>query len=356
MDIISRIKKSIDSLASDVHITEGRVYKERIDGLLTSSDDDFIVTKSDFDCLCQTLMLELKDDAYSIDCARNIDGARLRINMYQSMHGRELSIRVLSDNIPNINTLGLPEQIAALCSCNKGLILIAGTTGSGKTTTAVSLLNEMNKDRRAHIMAIEDPIEYLFEEKLCKISQREVGTHVSSFKDAVKDAMREDPDIILLGEMREKETIQIGITLAETGHLVLATVHARNVAEVSDRIVDVFEASQQGQILSQFGNVLIAVIHQTLVKKRGRGRYCLTEVLVLDDSTRNLIKNSKDINSIRNAMKGKDYCDTIEESAVRGVLQEEVDVKEMFLYLTESDKQVIRTRIEAGGVDTSGAK
>ncbi|MEJ2629049.1 MAG: PilT/PilU family type 4a pilus ATPase, partial [bacterium] len=220
--------------------------------------------------------------------------AHFRVNIFYKLGGYGLAFRIIPDNIRTLDELGMPQGVIQLAKSMEGLILVTGPTGHGKSTTLAAMIELMNSERRSHIVTVEDPIEYTYIPKNCLIQQRELGHHTHSFSRALKSALREDPDIILLGEMRDLETISLALTAAETGHLVLSTLHTRNAPDTINRIIDVFPAEQQRQILSQCANSIIGIISQRLLTvASGTGRVAAVEVMIADSAIRNLIREKK---------------------------------------------------------------
>ncbi|MBS1718518.1 MAG: type IV pilus twitching motility protein PilT [Armatimonadetes bacterium] len=227
--------------------------------------------------------------------------ARFRVNVLRQQHGLAGVFRRVPIGIKSIEDLGLPGSLATLTNCERGLILVTGPTGSGKSTTLAAMIDHINTTRTGHILTIEDPVEFVHESKGCLVTQREVGAHTNSFATALRAALREDPDIILVGEMRDLETIQLAITAAETGHLVLGTLHTSSAPKTIDRIIDVFPAAQQGQIRAMLAESLQAVITQTLCASKQGGRVAALEIMVGTHAIRNLIREGK-IHQIPNVM------------------------------------------------------
>lgn len=280
------IRDALQAGASDIHIQEDGYSYIRINGDLLPDGD--LCTDMDIDAF----MGDFASDEHGNprrDFSFSLDGRRFRGNYYKAQKKRNLAIRALSERIPTMEELHLPKEMFDLRNVDNGLILVVGETGSGKSTTIASLIQQFNEGEAYNIITIEDPVEYIYSPSKSRIAQREVGTDVESFAAAVKDAMREDPDIIVLGEMRDRDTIQNAITLAETGHMVFATLHSRNVVEVMDRVVDVFPGDSKSQIRSQLANVLQAVVHQSLIKSDEYGRLPLLEILRVDATTRNAL-------------------------------------------------------------------
>ena len=229
-----------------------------------------------------------------MDLALTIADVRCRVNLFRQQGVYSAAIRLLNDHIPRLDELGLPEVVQEFCTCNQGLVLITGETGSGKSTTLAALLDQINHTQHSHILTLEDPVEYIYTPDQCLINQREVGRDTMSFAAGLRAALREDPDVILVGEMRDLDTIQTALTAAETGHLVFGTVHTNSAADSIDRIVDVFPAERQQQIRLQLSMTLKAVLSQQLLPRaQGGGRVLACEVMKTDDAIRNLIREGK---------------------------------------------------------------
>ena len=240
-------------------------------------------------------MSEKIDQGNEVDCGFSIkDVARFRVNIFKEKKGWAIAFRAISDKIPSVEDAGISEAILNLTKMPKGLILVTGPTGSGKSTLIACLIDQINKDRKSHIITMEDPIEYLFEDRSCIVSQREIGSHSASFANALKYALRQDPDIVLVGEMRDLETIGMALTMAETGHLVFATLHTTDAAQTVDRIIDVFPAFQQQQVRMQLSGALRAVISQELIANiEGTGRVAAREVMIVNSAIANLIREGQ---------------------------------------------------------------
>jgi twitching motility protein PilT len=230
-----------------------------------------------------------------LDFAYGIRGlARFRVNAYYQRGSLAAAFRTIPSNIKSLEELGLPASLHELAKNPRGLVLVTGPTGSGKSTTLASILDEINRTRTDHIITIEDPIEFLHDHKKCIVNQREIGEDATGFADALRGALRQDPDVILLGEMRDLETIATALTAAETGHLVFGTLHTQSAPSTIDRIIDVFPAEQQAQVRMQLANTLQGIVTQTLVPTLdGKGRVPALEILFLDDAIRNLIRQGK---------------------------------------------------------------
>lgn len=282
--------------ASDIHLAAGLKPRFRIDGQLVTGSEH-VLSEED----CMEIAEELAGEEFDairnrgeLDLARTIAGRRVRVNIYHTRGTISIALRILADVIPEIRQLGLPPAVNKFPSYQKGIVLVTGETGSGKSTTLAAILNEINHTRNEHIITLEDPIEYLYEPDHCLISQREIGTDTRSYADGLRAILREDPDIILIGEMRDAETIETALTAAETGHLVFATLHTNSAADSIDRIIGVFPAARQPEIRMQLSTVLMAVLsQQLLVRKGGHGRACACEVMIATPAIRNQIREGK---------------------------------------------------------------
>ncbi len=291
------LRKMIEHKASDLHISANCQPRYRIDGALIPLDDA-IITPAQAESLCmERLDEEQKKRLISfmeLDLAFGVPGlSRFRVNVFYDKFACAAAFRALPEIIPKPEQLGLPPQITNLIHKPNGLILVTGATGSGKSSSIASLMDQINEVREEHMLTIEDPIEYVFEHKKCMIHQREVGEHTLSFANGLKYLLRQDPDIVFIGELRDLETIQTAITVAETGHLVFATLHTNTAVQTVDRIIDVFPPNQQPQVRSQLGFILEAVLSQHLLPKIGGGRCLAMEILLPNHAIRNLIREGK---------------------------------------------------------------
>jgi len=283
--------------ASDVHITADRNPLFRIDGTLRETD--FALSIDEKRHLILSLLIDKQrkraEEGRDVDTSYETSGGmRHRVNVFHQQQRIAAAIRLLNDNIPTFEELSLPEPLRALADEPRGLILVTGPTGSGKSTSLAAMVDYVNSKKACHILTIEDPVEYVYKQKKALIHQRNVGEDVDSFSDALRSAMREDPDVILVGEMRDYETISAAITAAETGHLVLSTLHTTGAAMTVDRIIDVFPPHSQQQIRTQLAGVLKGVITQTLLPKAsGQGRVAAFEIMLGTDAVSTLIRESK---------------------------------------------------------------
>ncbi len=285
--------------ASDLHLTVGSLPVVRVRGRLERLDDLPELTAEQTRDLLYTILSTEQQKRLEIDkqvdLSHEIPGlARFRVNVYRQKETVAGAFRLIPSAIKTLEELGIPASLHELAKKPRGLVLVTGPTGSGKSTTLASLIDEINRTRSEHIITIEDPIEFLHAHKNCIVNQREIGPDATGFADALRAALRQDPDVILLGEMRDRETIGTALTAAETGHLVLATVHTQSAPQTVDRVIDVFSAEQQAQVRTQLGGTLQGIVTQTLMPTAdGTGRVPALEILLPDDAVRNLIRQGK---------------------------------------------------------------
>ena len=293
------LRATVDADGSDLHLTAGAPPTVRVHGGLRYLQEHDDLEPADVAMLVRAACSEEQwaqfDRERELDFAYGVEGvSRFRVNVYLQRGAIGAAFRVIPHTIKSLDELGMPEAVARFAYLHRGLVLVTGPTGSGKTTTLASLLDLANRTRAAHIVTIEDPIEYLHEHKRCLVNQREVGADTTSFAIALKHALRQDPDIILVGELRDLETTATALTAAETGHLVLATLHTQSAAQTIDRIIDIFPPHQQHQIRSQLSTALQGVVTQALAPRAdGTGRTVITEILAATPAIRNLIREGK---------------------------------------------------------------
>ena len=293
------LEEMIEKEASDLHITAGERAKIRVDGDITNASAPDVLTPKDTLSLAYSVLTENQKKRFELedelDFSFGIQNlARFRGNVFKQRGCVAMVIRMIPFSVKTFQDLGLSPVVAKMSEKPRGLLLVTGPTGSGKSTTLAAIIDKINKERKGHIITVEDPIEFIHRHHSCIINQREVGTDTKSFASALKYALREDPDVILVGEMRDLETIQATITIAETGHLALATLHTNSAAESINRIIDVFPANQQSQVRAQLAFVLEGVITQTLLQKaKGRGRCMAAEIMVATPAIRALIRDDK---------------------------------------------------------------
>ena len=284
--------------ASDVHITVGIPPKMRVNGKLIAMNYPRMAPADTLQAVLEIMnetQREKFEERGEYDMSFSIpELGRFRVNAFKQRGTVALALRLVGTRVPDVKELGIPESVVDLYTRKRGLILVTGPTGSGKSTTLAALIDTINKNREAHVITLEDPIEYLHRHDKSMVNQREIGLDTESYANALRAALREDPDVILVGEMRDFETISVAITAAETGHLVLSTLHTLGAASTVDRIIDVFPPHQQQQIRVQFANVLEAVISQQLIPRAdGQGRVAAFEVLHANYAVRNMIRESK---------------------------------------------------------------
>jgi twitching motility protein PilT len=284
--------------ASDLHLCAGRTPKFRIDGDITTVDNLPVLDADGLAALIFRIAPADGEKTFketgSVDFAYTLDGVgRFRVNIYKEYQGLSTAIRMIPQTVLTAEQLNLPPAVRRLAHLPKGLVVVTGPTGSGKSTTLAAIVDLVNRQRAQHILTIEAPIEFLHKDQRCIVHQREVGVHTGSFKDALRDALREDPDVVLVGEMRDLETISIAIETAATGHLVFGTLHTTTAPSTVNRIIDSFPSDQQAQIRYSLAESLKAVIAQNLLKKKGGGRVAVQEILMVSKPVSNLIRESK---------------------------------------------------------------
>lgn len=298
VDIGIILQSAVDAGASDVHLSVGLPPIFRVHGELKIQNQWDSLTPETATELLRPMVGEKWGDLQErgeLDMAYSLPGiSRYRVNVFYQRGSIGAAIRVIARSIPGLDTLGLPPIVSELAEKQHGLVLVTGPTGSGKSTTLAAIVDKINRERSCHIITLEDPIEYLHQHRNSIVNQREVGTDTHSFVNALRAALRQDPDVILVGELRDLETIATAITAAETGHLILATLHTNNAVQSIDRIIDVFPPHQQSQIRVQLADTLEGVITQQLLKRKdGKGRVAAVEVLVATPAIRNLIREGK---------------------------------------------------------------
>ena len=327
--------------ASDLHLASGSAPYLRINGEMVKLNYRDVTPE-----VCQALIMEILTehqranflDEWDLDCSYSLKGVgRFRVNAFRQRKGMGAVFRLIPEHIQTVEELGLPEHLTNLLDVSEGLLLVTGPTGSGKSTTLASLIHHINLNQRAHIITIEDPIEFVHKNQQSLINQREVSHHTKSFHGALRAALREDPDVILVGELRDLESISLALTAAETGHLVLATLHTNSATKTVDRIIDVFPEAQQAQIRVMLSESLRGVIAQTLVRRSdGGGRMPVVEVLVNVPAVANLIRE------------GKTYQihSTMQTGQVHGMITFEASINDLVRkgVISRQDGQALLTR------------
>jgi len=325
------LQHTLQSGASDLHLTASVPAQIRVDGTLRPVDDT-VLAAADTKRLAYSVMTDSQkhkfEEQWEIDFSFGIAGlCRFRANIFNQRGNISAVFRIIPFEIKGFNALKLPPVVETLCEKPRGLILVTGPTGSGKSTTLAAMIDKINRERHEHILTIEDPIEFIHSNKSCIVNQREVGLDTHSFPEALRVALREDPDVVLIGEMRDLETVESALRIAETGHLTLATLHTNTAASTINRIVDIFPSGQQPQIRAQLSLVLEGIMCQTLIPKmNSNGRSMAMEILVPTMAVRNLIREDK-IHQIYSAMQtGQDKygMQTLNQSLAHLVLTQQI--------------------------------
>lgn len=303
------LKKASEMDASDVHLNTYNPPAFRIDGEIQRIGDEPLTAESIMECI-NTVTNDLEKEMYKkgedIDSSyEDEDGNRFRINIFTQRKSPAMVVRLLNTHIPTLEEYNLPRVLAELAELPRGMVLVTGPTGSGKSTTLAAMINHINMNKKKHILTLEDPIEYIHEQKQSILNQREIHKDSKSFDDSLKSALREDPDIILIGEMRDIETIKLAITAAETGHLVLSTLHTIGAPDTINRIIDTFPADQQSQVRAQLSMSLKGVVSQVLIPKVGGGRIAAHEILISNDAIANNIRQNAIQNISSSMLSGK---------------------------------------------------
>lgn len=296
MNIEAILSSALEQGASDIHLVSGEPPIIRVDTTLVTLDYPVLGEDELREHLVELLnenQLATLNEHQDVDLSWATKECRYRVNVHMQRSMPAIAMRVVKTKIPPLETLNLPPAIAPLAELPRGLVLVTGDTGSGKSTTLASLLERINNSKHRHIITLEDPVEYTFDSKNCLVEQRELGRDMPSFASGLKHALRQDPDIILVGEMRDLETTSLAISAAETGHLVLSTLHTVNASQTVERIVDMYPANQQSQVRSMLANTLKAVISQTLLPKISGGMVPAVEILLCDPAVRNIIRESR---------------------------------------------------------------
>ncbi len=284
--------------ASDIHFSVGKRPTVRVDSMLVPVAKEAILTKEDTQGLVDAMLTDEQKEALARDKQVDFsyayeDKARFRVNVYYQRGFPAAALRLIPAQIKTVQELGLPPIIHDFTKMKQGFVLLVGPAGQGKSTTLAAILDEINHTRNDHIITVEDPIEYVFSQDRAIVSQREVGMDVKSFQDGLRSVLRQDPDVIMVGEMRDPDTISTAMTAAETGHLVFSTLHTNSASQTIDRIIDSFPPNQQGQVVSQLASTLIATVSQRLIPRIGGGRVPATEIMLVNPAIKNLIRERK---------------------------------------------------------------
>jgi twitching motility protein PilT len=298
-DLPALLEQMLSVGASDLHLTVGSPPLARVDGDLGTLDGYRELTANGIQRAVYAILTQKQRERFEADLELDLAYAlpghcRFRVNVYQQRESLGAAFRQIPYEIKTLDELGMPPSVSQFASLARGMVLVTGPTGSGKSTTLAAIVDLVNRTRHDHIMTVEDPIEFLHQHKACMVNQRQVGEDTHSFTNALRHALRQDPDILLVGEMRDLETISVALTAAETGHLVFATLHTQDAAQTIDRVIDVFPPHQQQQVRTQLAGALQGVVSQALCRTAsGRGRAAATEVLVATPAIRNLIREGK---------------------------------------------------------------
>jgi twitching motility protein PilT len=299
LNLRALLEEMLSREASDLHLSAGERPKLRVDGEITNASVDQVLAPKDTLTLAYSVLTETQKKRFEqedeLDFSFGIQNlARFRGNVFKQRGCVSMVVRMIPFNVLTFEELHLPAITATLAERPRGMVLVTGPTGSGKSTTLAAMIDKINRERKGHIITVEDPIEFIHKHQNCIVNQREVGTDTKSFSSALKYALREDPDVILVGEMRDLETISAALTIAETGHLALATLHTNSAPEAINRMIDVFPASQQAQVRAQLAFVLEGIVTQTLIPRAsGRGRVMAAEILVATPAVRAVIRDDK---------------------------------------------------------------
>lgn len=327
--------------ASDLHLSAGESPMVRIHGEMKRIEMPPI-SKENLHMMLYDILNDQQrkrfEEMHELDFSIDLKGiARFRVNAFRQARGEGIVFRVIPSKILTIEQLGLPKSLREVTKNERGLVLVTGPTGSGKSTTLAAMIDIINNSLNGHIITIEDPIEFVHESKKCLINQRELGSHTHSFANALRSALREDPDIILVGEMRDLETISLALTAAETGHLVFSTVHTSGASKTVDRIIDVFPAAQQDQVRAQFAESIQAVISQVLLKRRvGRGLVPALEIMTGTPAVRNLIREGKVAQLPSAIQTGQKFGMITLDQSLKELVSKGIVDKEQCLYFASS--------------------
>jgi twitching motility protein PilT len=354
------LRQQASRKASDLHLRSSERPMYRVDGDIVVDSTVEPLSAALLERMLLSIMPERNrvefDELNDTDLAYELaDLARFRVNVFRDRHGVGSVIRAIPSRVVTADEMGITPEVQRLCDLSKGLVLVTGPTGSGKSTTLCSLIDLVNRNRRDHIITIEDPIEFVHVNKGCLITQRQVGQHTSSFKQALRAALREDPDVVLVGELRDLETVSIAIETAETGHLVFGTLHTSTAPSTIDRIVDQFPADRQAQVRVMLSESLKGVISQTLCKKIGGGRVAAREILLTNPAVSNLIREAKtfQIQSVMQTSRRLGMV-TLTDALVELVDSRQIEVFEA--YAKAVDKSMILQALKSKGHDTSFAE
>ena len=350
LQIDDLLRSMVQAGASDIHVKAGSPPGFRVDGQVVPQAEVGVLTPEMTSDLARQLMSPEQWERFlaekDIDFSHAVPGvARFRVNALHQRNAVGVVIRQIPDEIPDYKKLGLPKITLDLASKPRGLVLVTGPTGSGKSTTLAAMIDYINQNESGHILTMEDPLEFVHQDKMCYVTQRQIGQDCSSFREGLRRALRQDPDVILIGEMRDLETISMAITAAETGHLVFGTLHTTSAISTVDRIIDVFPTDAQQQVRVQMASTLQGVISQTLVPKIGGGRVAAREILVATDAARSLIREGKSAQILNLMQTGKQYgMTTLEDELLKAYAEGLITADDCIAKSNRPDD--IRRRIE----------
>ena len=341
--------------ASDVHLSSDAFPYWRIDGEIETIPGEELLDPSFLEKRIMSITPEDNREEFArrndTDFAYEVKGlSRFRVNVFRDRKGVGTVMRTIPFEIPSAEKLGVPDVILEMANLSKGLVLVTGPTGSGKSTTLAALIDHINATRKCHLITVEDPVEFVHPNKKCLINQREIGRHTDSFKDALRAALREDPDIVLVGEMRDLETIEIAVETAETGHLVFGTLHTTTAPSTVDRIIDQFPADRQDQIRQMLASSLKGVVAQVLCKKKGGGRVAAHEILVGTAAVSNMIRESKTFQLFSLMQTGRKLGMRKMEDTLMRLVKEGL-VEPMEAYRKANNKQEFHGLLKGIGID-----
>jgi len=349
------LKAMIDKGASDLHVTVGSPPQLRIDGTLVPLKTDTLAQKETRQ-LCYSVLTDSQkqtfEENHELDFSFGVKSlGRFRANVYMQRGAVAGAFRAIPSEMRSFEELGLPPVVGTLSEKQRGLVLVTGPTGSGKSTSLASIIDKINRERRCHVLTIEDPIEYLHSHKNSLINQREVGADTDSFNEALRYVLRQDPDVVLIGEMRDLETIEAALTISETGHLTFGTLHTNSCVQTINRIIDVFPPHQQPQVRAQLSFVLEAVISQQLIpRKKGDGRVLATEVMLPSPAIRNLIREDKahQIYSSMQVGQSETFMQTMNQSLASLVKNGDIAVEDAISRSNDLDE--LKSMLEDSGI------
>jgi twitching motility protein PilT len=350
---------AVDRKASDLHLTSDAPPAMRIDGDMVQLEEYGPIARSRLREMVFSITPEKNrvqwEAERDTDFALEMPGVRFRVNVFEDRRGIGAAMRQIPTAIRTADELGLPKSVIELCQHSKGLVLVTGPTGSGKSTTLAAMVDYVNRTRPDHIITIEDPVEFVHPNRRCLVHQREVGVHTASFKQALRAALREDPDVVLVGEMRDLETISIALETAETGHLVFGTLHTNTAPSTVDRIIDQFPADRQAQVRTMLSESLRGVVSQTLCKRRGGGRVAALEILIVTSPVANLIREGKTFQIPSTMQTGKSSgMQMLNEALLELVKSKQVEPEEA--YGKAVAKSEFRQQLDRAGFKLGGAE